>query len=103
MDPRLMSPGSIMPVYDWLLTQTLDTTTTEAKINAMRKLGVPYAQGYEKIANKELNTQAQGIAADLAKDHIKVKSDKEIVAIIAYLQRLGTDIKANNTTANANK
>ncbi len=59
MDPRLMSPGSIMPNYDWLLTQRLDTTTTVAKINAMRKIGVPYSPGYEKIANQELDVQAQ--------------------------------------------
>jgi cytochrome c oxidase cbb3-type subunit I/II len=97
MDPRLMSPGSIMPEYTWLLTQTLDTTTTVAKINAMRTLGVPYAAGYEKIANQELNKQAQGIADDLATNHIKVKSDKEIIAIIAYLQRMGVDIKVNKT------
>jgi cytochrome c oxidase cbb3-type subunit I/II len=97
MDPRLMSPGSIMPEYTWLLTQTLDTTTTVAKINAMRTLGVPYAAGYEKIANQELNKQAQSIADDLATNHIKVKSDKEIIAIIAYLQRMGIDIKANKT------
>jgi cytochrome c oxidase cbb3-type subunit I/II len=94
MDPRLMSPGSIMPDYDWLLNQTLDTSLTVAKINVMRKLGVPYPAGYEKIANADLTKQAEGIADNLAKDHIKVKSDKEIIAIIAYLQRLGTDIKA---------
>lgn len=100
MDPRLMSPGSIMPNYDWLITQTLDTTTTVAKINAMRKLGVPYAPGYEKVANQDLDKQAKGIADNLAKDHIKVKSSREIIAIIAYLQRLGTDIKANKTASN---
>jgi cytochrome c oxidase cbb3-type subunit I/II len=97
MDPRLMSPGSIMPEYSWLLTQTLDTTTTVAKINAMRTLGVPYAAGYEKIANRELDKQAKIIADDLTTNHIKVKSDKEIIAVIAYLQRLGVDIKANKT------
>jgi cytochrome c oxidase cbb3-type subunit I/II len=100
MDPRLMSPGSIMPNYDWLITQKLDTTTTAAKINAMRELGVPYPAGYEKIANKDLEKQAQGISDNLAKDHIKVKNNKEIVAIIAYLQRLGTDIKAGKTANN---
>jgi cytochrome c oxidase cbb3-type subunit I/II len=99
MDPRLMSPGSIMPNYDWLLTQTLDTTTTIAKINAMRTLGVPYAAGYEKIANRDLDKQAKEIAANLYTDHIKIKSDKEVIAIIAYLQRLGTDIKANKTAS----
>jgi cytochrome c oxidase cbb3-type subunit I/II len=100
MDPRLMSPGSIMPAYDWLITQKLDTTTTGAKIRGMQKLGVPYPAGYDKIANQELDKQAKGIADNLAKDHIKVKSNKEIVAIIAYLQRLGTDIKAGKTANN---
>ena len=100
MDPRLMSPGSIMPNYDWLITQTLDTSLTAAKINAMRKLGVPYPAGYEKIANSDLDKQAKAISADLGKEHIKVKSNKEIVAIIAYLQRLGTDIKAGKTANN---
>jgi cytochrome c oxidase cbb3-type subunit I/II len=97
MDPRLMSPGSIMPNYDWLISQTLDTTTTRSKINAMRALGVPYAPGYENNANQDLDKQAKGISDNLAKDHIKVKSNKEIIAIIAYLQRLGVDIKANKT------
>jgi cytochrome c oxidase cbb3-type subunit I/II len=97
MDPRLMSPGSIMPNYDWLITQTLDTKATADKINAMRKLGVPYPDGYEKIANAELDNQAKAIADDLNKNNIKVKSDKEIIAVIAYLQRLGTDIKVNKS------
>jgi len=100
MDPRLMSPGSIMPNYDWFLTQTLDTSLTAKKINAMRTLGVPYPAGYEKIANRDLDKQAKGIADDLAKNHIKVTSDKEIIALIAYLQRLGMDIKANKSANN---
>ncbi|MBS1530750.1 MAG: cytochrome-c oxidase, cbb3-type subunit I [Bacteroidetes bacterium] len=100
MDPRLMSPGSIMPEYSWLLHQKLDTSTTAAKIRAMQKLGVPYPAGYDKIANRDLEKQAQGIADNLAKDHIRTKSNKEIIAVIAYLQRLGTDIKANKTANN---
>ncbi|MNQ90326.1 Cytochrome C oxidase, mono-heme subunit/FixO [compost metagenome] len=60
----------------------------------MRSLGVPYEEGYEHKANKDLDKQATAIAQDLQKNNIKVKSDKEIVALIAYLQRLGTDIKA---------
>jgi len=94
LDPQTMSPGSIMPPYEWLITQKLDTTTTIAKINAMRTLGVPYEPGYEHQANKDLDKQARDIAADLNKNNVKVKSDKEIIAIIAYLQRLGMDIKA---------
>jgi cytochrome c oxidase cbb3-type subunit I/II len=93
-DPQTMSPGSIMPPYEWLSTQTLDTTTTIAKINAMRTLGVPYPEEYEHQANADLDKQAKDIALDLRKNNVNVKSSKEIIAIIAYLQRLGTDIKA---------
>jgi cytochrome c oxidase cbb3-type subunit I/II len=93
MDPRTMSPGSIMPAYDWLIDQKLDTTTTASKIRAMQTLGVPYPDGYAAIANQDLDKQAKAISANLAIDKIKVHSDKEIIAIIAYLQRLGTDIK----------
>ena len=97
LNPRLLNEQSIMPAYDWLITQDLDTSTTAAKINAMRSVGVPYAPGYEKLANKDLEKQAQEIADNLATEHIKVKSSKEIIALTAYLQRLGTDIKANKT------
>ncbi|WP_411275463.1 cytochrome-c oxidase, cbb3-type subunit I [Daejeonella sp.] len=93
LDPTTMSPGSIMPPYPWLIDQVLDTTTTTKKISAMRTLGVPYADNYEKIANSELNTQAQAIGDNLLKENIKVKNDREIIALIAYMQRLGTDIK----------
>jgi cytochrome c oxidase cbb3-type subunit I/II len=93
LDPQTMSPGSIMPPYEWLIEQKLDTTTTIAKINAMRTLGVPYEEGYEHKANADLDRQAKTIAADLKQNNVTVHSDKEIIAIIAYLQRLGTDIK----------
>lgn len=93
-DPQTMSPGSIMPPYEWLISQKLDTTTTRSKISAMRTLGVPYETGYENKANAVLDEQAKQISADLKQNNIKVKSDREIIAIISYLQRLGTDIKA---------
>jgi len=92
-DPRLMSPGSIMPSYEWLLTQDLDTTSTESKIDGMKTLGVPYADGFGKLSNFELTKQADEISKDLEKNGVKVESKKEIIAMIAYLQRLGTDIK----------
>lgn len=95
-NPTSMSPGSIMPHYPWLLENTLNTTTTAAKINAMRSLGVPYPEGYENIANDELVKQAEEIAADLQNAGAPAEPDKEIIALIAYLQRLGKDIKANN-------
>lgn len=94
-NPASMSPGSIMPAYPWLITDVLDISTTEAKINAMRKLGVPYEQGYEKIAVNDLINQAEQIAADLQNNGVPAEPDKEIIALIAYLQRLGTDIKAD--------
>ena len=94
LDPTTMSPGSIMPQYPWLIEQKLDTLTTASKITAMRTLGVPYEEDFEQTANKKLDEQAKMIAANLSADNIKVKSDREIIAIIAYLQRMGVDIKA---------
>ena len=104
-DPRSMSPGSIMPQYVWLLDDKIDTSSTPAKIRAMRTLGVPYEKGYDKIANRDLMHQADSIAANLKKDKIETASDREIIALIAYLQRLGRDIKAEpkQTIAETNK
>ncbi|MBS1915343.1 MAG: cytochrome-c oxidase, cbb3-type subunit I [Bacteroidetes bacterium] len=92
-DPRSMSPGSIMPVYAWLLDNKLDISSTPAKIRAMQTLGVPYPKGYDLVANKDLMHQADSIANNLKKDKIETPSDVEIIALIAYLQRIGTDIK----------
>ncbi len=96
-DPETMSPGSIMPPYQWLLTWVLYTSSTAAKIRAMQSLGVPYPEGYDTIANKELMAQAVKIADNLKATGIsEATPDKEIIALIAYLQRLGTDIKGEN-------
>ncbi|MFN3404392.1 MAG: cytochrome-c oxidase, cbb3-type subunit I [Cytophagaceae bacterium] len=94
LDPETMSPGSIMPAYPWLFTKDLDTTNTADIILAMTKLGVPYPKGYDKEANKDLDQQATKITAGLKDSGIEVKSSKEIIALIAYLQRLGKDIKS---------
>ena len=94
-DPTTMSPGSLMPAYPWLLTNKLNISATEKKINVMRSLGVPYPDGYEKIAVEDLQRQANEIAIDLQKSGAFAEPDQEIIALIAYLQRLGTDIKAN--------
>ena len=91
--PQDMTPGSIMPEYPWLLEQDLDISLTEAKIKAMQKLGVPYPAGYERIAVDDLHKQATAIAENLKTEKIKADKNKEIIALIAYLQRLGTDIK----------
>ena len=97
-DPTSMSPGSLMPPYPWLVENDLNTSKTEAKIRAMQKLGVPYAEGYDTLALADLNKQAQSIALNLQDSGIKSNPSKEIIALIAYLQRLGTDI---NATTNA--
>jgi cytochrome c oxidase cbb3-type subunit I/II len=94
-NPSSMSPGSLMPSYPWLLTNDLDISATESKINVMRSIGVPYSDGYEKIANDDLLMQAQQIASDLQNAGAPAEPNKEIIALIAYLQRLGTDIKAS--------
>ncbi len=101
MEPSLMSPGSIMPRYGWLLDNDLDTASTPAKIRAMQTLGVPYEKGFDAKANKDLMTQANGIRISLKMDKIETPANKEIIALIAYLQRLGKDIKAEKKTETA--
>jgi cytochrome c oxidase cbb3-type subunit I/II len=91
-EPQSMSPGSIMPAYDWLYTQSLNTSQTQDKLKAMKQLGVPYTDAEIDHAVADLNAQAKAIQGRLAAEKIKVSADKEIIALIAYLQRLGTDI-----------
>lgn len=101
-EPQAISPGSIMPSYPYLLEKELDTASTPAKIKAMRTIGVPYKEGYEFVANKELMEQAIKIQSNLLKDSIRVKPNKEIIAVIAYLQRLGSDTEKNKLAENKN-
>ena len=101
-DPRSTSPGSIMPRYLWLLTQKMETDTLPSHLAALRRIGVPYPAGYENgPAQKDLQAQADKIVADLKLGSVKADSDKEIIALIAYLQRLGTDIKTTPVTTAA--
>ena len=100
-DPRSTSPGSIMPRYSWLLTQKLETDSLPSRLAALRRVGVPYPEGYENgPAQKELQTQAEKITADLKLGSVTSEPDREIIALIAYLQRLGTDIKSVPVAAN---
>ena len=112
-DPRSTSPGSIMPAYTWLYdNQAMDYSMTETKMKAMRTLGVPYTDADIANAQKSIQEQSATIEKNLNNDPDFVKSyedskqkaaakgekfvpmkDREIVAMIAYLQRLGTDIK----------
>lgn len=94
LEPQSMSPGSIMPSYSWLLDDPIDTAITPAKIRAMQTLGVPYPEGYDKVANADLMAQANLIRINLKLDKINTTANKEIIALIAYLQRVGTDIKS---------
>ncbi|MBK6544491.1 MAG: cytochrome-c oxidase, cbb3-type subunit I [Saprospiraceae bacterium] len=96
LDPRSISPGSNMPKYPWLFEKEIAIGTTNSKIHAMRKMGVPYAEGYESKANEDLNKQAKLIANNLKGDKIEISSNKEIIALIAYLQRLGKDTRTIN-------
>ena len=99
-DPQAISPGTIMPAYSFMLDKELDTASTPAKIKAMRTIGVPYKDGYECIASKDLVEQAAKIPSNLLRDSIRVRPNAEILAVIAYLQRLGTDIEKNKLTDN---
>lgn len=95
-EPSSMSEGSIMPAYPFLMEQDIDTSETGAKIRAMQKLGVPYEKGYDKIANSELMQQAGIITEVLKADSIRISPNKEVIAVIAYMQRLGKDISKSN-------
>ncbi len=116
-DPQSTSAGSIMPGYKWLITDKHDRSNTEAKMEAMVKLGVPYTEAEIANAQALMEEQATKIQQNLYNDpdfvatyeadkkyaeengldFVEMK-DREIVALIAYIQRLGTDIKVVNST-----
>lgn len=115
-DPQSTSAGSIMPGYKWMFdNKQMDYSMTESKMKAMKRLGVPYSD--QEIANAKASIEAQGmqIEKNLYSDPDFLKSyedskkaaaargvqfvpmrQREIVALIAYLQRLGTDIKVKD-------
>src|SRR5690554_6264603 len=109
--PKEVTPGSIMPAYPWMKEDDLNTSLTVKKIKALQRLNVPYEKGFEDKAVADLQKQANGIAKALVADifnklpkniqktynidaEIAKLEKKEIIALIAYLQRLGTDINA---------
>lgn len=93
-DPRSTSPGSVMPTYRWLLQQRYDPQDIQASLRALRKVGLPYSDA--DIADAATSMQAQGreIVARLAAGGIQTEPDREVIALIAYLQRLGRDGRA---------
>ena len=112
-NPQSISAGSIMPGYKWLFdNEAMDNSTLQKKMEVMVTLGVPYTDAQVANAQTDLRTQAIKIEESLKNDPDFVKSydnskkkaeakgekfvpmnEREIVALIAYIQRLGTDIK----------
>jgi cytochrome c oxidase cbb3-type subunit I/II len=90
-DPRATSPGSIMPTYGWLHEWRVDPADITASVQGLATLGHPYADTSLAGVTKSMSDQAAGIVTSLASANIQVDPDREIVAMIGYLQRLGTD------------
>jgi hypothetical protein len=92
--PRSTTPGSVMPRYPHLLTGPYDTSLIGSKMRALRAVGVPYTDGEIGTAVAAMQAQAKVISAEVeAQQGPTGLADKEIVALTAFLQRLGTDIK----------
>lgn len=104
-DPRATSPGSVMPAYSWLLDWTTDPADVTASIRALSKLGHPYESTDEEWVRGQMQSQGETIVASLAQTGIETTWDREIIAMIAYLQRLGVDgrrvLQAREETARA--
>lgn len=96
LDPTTISAGSIMPPYPWLFTGELDTSTTVKKLEVMKRLGVPYSEEEIRHGRALVEAQATKIVDELIAQGLRREEGlekKEIIALIAYLQRLGSDIK----------
>lgn len=90
IDPRQIQPKSIMPAYDWLVKKSIDYSQIKKKLNVLRNLGVPYTDQQVKNADSDAEKQALEIAEELKKQGVQEKiENKEILALIAYLQALG--------------
>jgi cytochrome c oxidase cbb3-type subunit I/II len=97
MNPRDISPGSNMPNYPWLFKKPIKVSQLPSKIRVMRMLGVPYPIDLsEEDIQAQIDEQAAGIVERLAEKGAFTDPDKEIVALIAYLQKLGTYTEASD-------
>ncbi len=90
-DPRATSPGSVMPPYSWLLEWSTDPADVTASVRALARLGTPYDGTDEPWVQSQMQAQGETIVASLEATGIETTWDREIVAMIAYLQRLGRD------------
>lgn len=88
-DPRAISVGSNMPNYPWLFTSPTDVAALPGKIAVQRQLGVPYPAWTDAQITADVNQQAKAIMEDLKTAGGVIAPDKQIVALIAYLQKLG--------------
>ncbi|HEU5080043.1 MAG TPA: cytochrome-c oxidase, cbb3-type subunit I [Opitutaceae bacterium] len=88
-DPRSVSLGSNMPNYPWLYKDKTDVGALASKIDVLRQLGVPYPKWSENHILSQVEEQEKAIVADLRSNQAYVAHDREIVALIAYLQKLG--------------
>ena len=92
LNPREVTPKSIMPNYGWLYKKKTNMKVIQKKLKVMAALGVPYSEEEINNAYSIAAAQATEITKELAKDGVDMKmQDKEIIALIAYLQRLGVD------------
>jgi len=90
-DPRSTSPGSIMPAYDWLIEWKIDAADVQSSVVALSRVGTPYTEQQIAEVPQQLQQQGGEIVDRLAEAGIDAAWDDEIVALTAYLQRLGTD------------
>ena len=90
LNPRDITPGSNMPNYSHLASETLDFDKSAEKLRAMRSIGVPYTPEQITHAAKHAAGSANIIAEDLRKEGAKeIVENSRLIALIAYLQRLG--------------
>ena len=100
-DPAAVTRNSIMPPFPWLQTDALDFSRIQANVDAMAMLGVPYGEAVTQ-AESMARTEAKALAAEIkAQGGPDGLEDKKIIALVAYLQRLGTDIEAKPASLQA--
>ncbi len=92
LNPEEIAPGTIMPAYPWLIEKDVKLDKLPAKIKAMRTIGVPYPEEYVQTAADDYLAEAEKVVAELKEAGIEVAPTKEVVAMIAYLHKLGRDI-----------
>jgi cytochrome c oxidase cbb3-type subunit I/II len=85
-----------MPAYPWLTKNTVDLSQIPVKIRVMQMVGVPYAKDYDQKAVADYRSQAQIIVDELKASGVDIEADKQIVAMIAYLHKMGRDISPAN-------